>query len=186
MHKQTISFSLSCSPLSPLFILPVTKQPSNTQNSLYFSAMKNSEVATASTCGERHMTLLQGHLRFLICTPQRSHRLDWCPAQTATAGQAACIYPFLCSKLTDTGMDKVVQQGELTFGVLAEKKPSVLHFSYIIFSAHHLRLLLKMMEIICLFCILKKKGAKKILGVNQIIKTIFSACSLSIYCFLHT
>lgn len=55
--------------------------------------------------------LVQSHLRLLRrFTPQRSARLDWCPAQTVTTTWAACIHPFLCSPPTADAAGKVVQK----------------------------------------------------------------------------
>lgn len=84
----------------------------------FFFAIKNSKVASASTCCEWHMTSSKAVSDSSSCTPQRSPRLNWCPATTV---RAACIHPFLCTQLTAAGTDKVVQQGELTFGLLTEK-----------------------------------------------------------------
>lgn len=51
--------------------------------------------------------LLQGHPRFPI--PHLSE-ITQIRAMSATAGRAACIYLFLCSRLTAAGTGKVVQQ----------------------------------------------------------------------------
>lgn len=66
----------SLRPLSPLYS---PKQSSNTEREFIFLCYQK---FSGGFC--RHMLrvthdLLQGHLRFLICTPRRSPRLDWCP-----------------------------------------------------------------------------------------------------------
>lgn len=103
--------------------------------------------------------LLQGHLRFLFCSPQRSPRLDRCPAQTATAGRAACIHPFLCARLTAARTGKVVEQGQLTFGLLTESTHLRVH-CFVLFY-------FKIRKFIYVYFQYLKTGAKKIYNTNQ-------------------
>lgn len=118
-HKQS-----SASGVFVGFFAPFSSLILDSQTCTFMDICRNSLYAKAfrsAFC--LHMLrvtydLLQSHPRFLLCfTPQRSARLDWCPAQTVTAGRAACIHPFLCTRLTAQGCS----EGEFISGFLMEK-----------------------------------------------------------------
>lgn len=109
-RKQSGAFCLS------FFLSPLPRPRTQTrlhaylQKQFVFLCKKKRKIRSGFCLRMLAHDLLQGHLRFLLCSPRRSPRLDRCPAQVAAAGRAACVHPFLRPELTAAGTDKVVPQ----------------------------------------------------------------------------